>query len=61
MTTAEDEVFIGLQYENCYLVRVMNLWWGDKNLVGRSLVGEFFLVQGMSNDPPSKEIPDFRP
>ena len=28
MTTAKNEVFIGLQHEN-YLVGVMKLWWGS--------------------------------
>ena len=27
MTTAKNEVFIGLQYEIFYLVRGMSLWW----------------------------------
>ena len=34
MTTGKKEVFIGLQHENCSLVVGMNLYWGDKNLVG---------------------------
>ena len=27
MTITKNEVFIGLQYENCYLVTRINLWW----------------------------------
>ena len=36
MTTAKNEVFIGLWHENCYLVA------GDKNLVGESVLGGFY-------------------
>ena len=28
-TTAKNEVFIGLQHENCYVVGAgINIWWG---------------------------------
>ena len=32
MTITKNEVFIGLQYENCYLVTRLNLWWGGIKL-----------------------------
>ena len=28
MTTAKNNVFIELLFENCYLVEDMNFWWG---------------------------------
>ena len=49
MTTAKNDVFIGFQLGNCYLVMgglKIEFWWGrDKNLVGKSLLR----VGGMSN------------
>ena len=36
MTTAKNEVFIGLYHENCYI------GGGDKNLVGGVYWGGFF-------------------
>ena len=30
MATAKNEVFIGFQLENCYLVGVNNIWCGQK-------------------------------
>ena len=32
MTTAKNEVFIGLQHENCYLVGRLTFGGGNKNL-----------------------------
>ena len=52
MNTAKNDVFIGFQLGNCYLVMgglKIEFWWGrDKNLVGESLlrVGG---VKGVSN------------
>ena len=41
MTKAKNEVFVGLQHENCYLVGG-SLWrWGDKNLEEESTGGIF--------------------
>ena len=31
MTTAKNEVVIGLLHENYYLVRGIDLWWGGNN------------------------------
>ena len=48
MTTAKYDVFIGLYFENVYLVGGeggIDLWLGgNKNLVGGSLLGVFFQV-----------------
>ena len=30
MTTAKNEVSIGLEHGNCYIVGGMNLWWGGE-------------------------------
>ena len=42
MNTAKNDVFIGFQLGNCYLVMgglKIEFWWGrDKNLVGESLL-----------------------
>ena len=49
MATAKNKVFIGLLLENFYLVREVNFWWGDKNLVRRkSNVERIFPGGGMS-------------
>ena len=60
MTTAKNEVFIGLLHETCYLVGGINLWWGggDKNLLGQeSTRGGFCQVRrGMSNPPVGKTL-----
>ena len=39
MTTAKNEVFTGLQHENCYLVVVISLWWGWIKIWWGSLLG----------------------
>ena len=45
MTLAKNEVFIGWQHENCYLVGDMNLRWGrNENLMEGTLLGGFFSV-----------------
>ena len=30
MTTVKNKIFIGLMFENCYLVWELNFWWGMK-------------------------------
>ena len=41
MTTAINEVFVGLEPENfCLVVGEISLWWGNKNLVGDSTAGK---------------------
>ena len=65
MTTAKNNVFIGLLHENGYLVGEINFWQGeDKNLVRRkSNAGRIFPGGGMSKfqtggwSPPSRENP----
>ena len=43
MTTAKNEVVIGLLHENYCLVRGIGLWWGgNEKLVGRNLLRGFF-------------------
>ena len=35
MTTAKNDVFIGFQLENCYLVEGIKIWWvGDEQIFG---------------------------
>ena len=50
MTTAKNEVFIGLKHENCYLVGGIHLWCGaggNKNFVEVGVYwGGFFQVGG---------------
>ena len=60
MTTAKNDVFIGLYHENCYLMGeggrrgVIDLWeGGDKNLVGESTGEECFQL-GRNSPYPHK-------
>ena len=65
MTTAKNEVFIGLQPENFYLVvGEISPWWGEQKFGGGVYLGEMskFLTSGetlpQSPYPPSKENPE---
>ena len=42
MTTAKNEVFIGLKHENCYVVEELTFDWQNKYLVGESAEETFF-------------------
>ena len=64
MTTAKNEVFIGLLQENCYIVGGMNLWRGKQKIGGGNLLGGLFVVgegwvnfgqSGEGTPPPSSQ------
>ena len=46
MTTDKNEVFVGLQHENSYIVGGINLCGGgNKNLVWGNLLGLVFVIR----------------
>ena len=57
--TAKNEVFIGLEHKNCYLVWGIDLWW-DKGILGVifSRCGGMtkFSTGGATLHPPRREI-----
>ena len=52
MTTAKNEVFIGLQLENCYLVGGIKFWWGEPTGEAFLHVGEMSKFSPGGGGPP---------